>query len=114
MSIPDKELNGYSLIDALRSRRSRRFGSGMKSDKCPMPFEGTQPPVPLTEEEEAVLLFAACGITGYALGDLVYAPGQGGGILGGLVGRTTASGDCVQAVAMVVTNDEATYLIKRP
>ncbi|HSB09553.1 MAG TPA: hypothetical protein VLM38_08720 [Blastocatellia bacterium] len=114
MSTAEEDLANYSLLDALRGRRSRRFAVGMKSDSGPMPFDSAHPPMPLTEEEEALLVFAACGITGHALGDLVYAKGQGGNILGGLVGRTAASGDCVQAVALIVSNDEATYVIKRP
>ncbi|MGH7833112.1 MAG: hypothetical protein ACREQK_05675, partial [Candidatus Binatia bacterium] len=71
-------------------------------------------PIPLSEEEEAVLVFAACGITGHALGDLPFAEGEGGTIMAGLLGRTIASGDAIQTVALVVTNDDATYLIKRP
>jgi hypothetical protein len=34
--------------------------------------------------------------------------------MAGLVGRTIASGDGLQTVALVVTNDEATWLIRRP
>lgn len=83
-------------------------------DKGPLAYVSRHAPFPLTEEEEAVLAFAACGITGYALGDLPYAEGEGGTIMAGLLGRTAASGDAIQTVALVVTNDEATYLIKRP
>jgi hypothetical protein len=80
----------------------------------PLAFQSRFPPFPLTAEEEAALAFAACGITGHALADLCYAPDGGGTILGGLVGRTIASGDALQSVALAVTNDEATYLIRRP
>jgi hypothetical protein len=34
--------------------------------------------------------------------------------MGGLVARTVASGDGLQTVALVLTNDEATWLIRRP
>src|SRR5881394_1165344 len=34
--------------------------------------------------------------------------------MGGLVARTIASGDGLQMVVLVVTNDAATYLIRRP
>ena len=34
--------------------------------------------------------------------------------MAGLLGRTIASGDAIQSVAVVVTNAEATYLLKRP
>jgi hypothetical protein len=80
----------------------------------PLAFQSRHRPAPLTEEEEAALAFAACGITGYAMADLCYAQGQGGNIMGGHVGRTIASGDALHTVALVVTNDQSTYLLKRP
>jgi hypothetical protein len=107
-------LADYPLLTALRERRSRRFGLGMKMPEGPLAWESRHPPRPLTEAEEAALVFAACGVTGHALADLCYAPGGGGGIMAGLLGRTVASGDGLQTVALVVTNDAATYLIRRP
>jgi hypothetical protein len=110
----NEKLSGYSLLDALKKRRSRRFGLGMKMDKGPLAYASRQSPFSLSEEEEAALTFAACGITGYALADLPFAEGEGGTIMAGLLGRTVASGDAIQTVALIVTNDEVTYLIKRP
>src|SRR6266478_5984651 len=107
-------LDNYPLLTALRERRSRRFGLGMKIPSGPLAYESRHKPTPLTEDEEAALVFAACGITGHALADLCYAPGEGGSIMGGLVARTVASGDGLQTVALVVTNDVATHLIRRP
>lgn len=104
----------YALLNALRGRRSRRFGRGMHIDAGPLAYASRYAPQPLTETEEAILAFAACGMTGYDLADLAYGPGQGGSMLAGLLGRTIASPDSVNAVALVVTNDEATYLLKRP
>lgn len=109
-----EQLAQYPLLRALLGRRSRRFGSGMKIKSGPFTYESQQQPQPLTEEEEAALVFAAGGITGYALADLAYGSGQGGSMLAGLVGRTIASPDSVNVVSLVVTNDKATYLIKRP
>src|SRR6266404_161785 len=109
-----QSLAQYPLLTALRERRSRRFGSGMKIPGGPLAFQSRHEPTPLTEDEEAALVFAACGITGHALADLCYAPGEGGSIMGGLVARTVASGDGLQTVALVVTNDVATHLIRRP
>ena len=86
----------------------------MKLPSGPLAYESRHPPVPLTEQEEATLVFAACGVTGHALADLCYSPGGGGGIMAGLVARTIASGDGIQTVALVVINDEASYLIRRP
>src|SRR5437588_7052981 len=86
----------------------------MAMEAGPMAYRSRHAPIPLTEEEEAILAFAACGISGYALADLVYAEGQGATILAGLLGRTIPSGDAIVTVSLVVTNDEATYLMKRP
>src|SRR5215813_13049373 len=107
-------LQNYPLLTALKERRSRRFGLGMKMPAGPLAYESRYQPQPLAENEEAALVFAACGITGHALADLCFAPGGGGGIMGGLVARTIASGDGLQTVALVVTNDQGTYLIRRP
>jgi hypothetical protein len=108
------KLAEYPLLTALRERRSRRFGLGMQMPAGPLAFASRHPARPLSEEEEAAMVFAACGITGYALADLCYAPGGGGGIMAGLVGRTIASGDGLQTVALVVINDTGCYLIRRP
>jgi hypothetical protein len=103
-----------SLFDALLNRRSRRFGLGMSIPQGPLKYASTRKPEPLTEQEEAALAFAACGITGYALADLSYGAGQGGTMLAGRLGRTVASPDAINAVAVVVTNDSGTWLLKRP
>src|SRR5207244_8538714 len=109
-----EELTSYPLLAALRERRSRRFGLGMKIPGGPLAYQSRHQPVPLSEEEEAALVFAACGITGHALADLCYARGEGGNIMAGLVARTIASGDGLQTVSLVVTNDEGTYLVRKP
>jgi hypothetical protein len=107
-------LDRYPLLTALRQRRSRRFGLGMKMPAGPLAFQSRHAPASLSEDEEAALAFAACGITGHALADLCYAPAGGGSIMAGLVARTIASGDGLQTVALVVINDQATYLLRRP
>jgi len=107
-------LGATSLFDALRFRRSRRFAAGFETTSGPLRYQSTAPAHPLSEDELAALAFAACGVTGYALGDLVYAPGQGGTMMGGFLGRTVGSADGVQAVSVVVSTDDATWLLKRP
>src|SRR5437899_220459 len=111
---PGVRLNSIPLLTALRNRRSRRFGLGMKIPGGPLTYESRHAPRPLSEDEEAALVFAACGITGHALADLCYAKDGGGSIMAGLVARTIASGDGLQTVSLVVTNDNATYLIRKP
>ena len=103
-----------TLFEVLLRRRSRRVGLGMVIPSGPFQYTSPHQPVPLTEEEEAALAFAACGITGYALADLSYGAGQGGSMLVGRLGRTIASPDAVNAVSVLVTNDNGTWLLKRP
>src|SRR6476660_40378 len=101
--IGEQEFSRYSLLDALRGRRSRRFGLGMHIDNGPFAFKSRHAPLPLPEAEEAALAFAACGVTGYALADLSFGTGQGGSMLAGLLGRTVASPDAINTVAVVIT-----------
>lgn len=103
-----------TLFEVLLRRRSRRVGLGMSIPAGPFRYTSRHAPVPLTEAEEAALAFAACGITGYALGDLSYGAGQGGTMLAGRLGRTIASPDAVNAISVLVTNDRGTWLLKRP
>jgi hypothetical protein len=113
MSMMNK-LQNYPLLTALCERRSRRFGLGMKIPAGPLAYESKHNLRPLTEDEEAAMVFAACGVTGYALADLCYAEGGGGGIMAGLVARTIASGDGLQTVALIVINDNGAWLVRRP
>src|SRR5207244_3440276 len=59
------KISKYPLLTALRERRSRRFGLGMKLPAGPLAFGSRHTARPLTENEEAALVFAACGITGH-------------------------------------------------
>ena len=106
--------NASSLLELLRGRRSRRFGLGMRMESGPLAYASRREGIPLDEREEALLVFAACGITGPALGDLVYDRSGGGTIMAGLTGRTTPSGDAIQSCGLIVGNRRATYYIKRP
>ena len=69
---PEKQLAHYSLLDALLARRSRRFGKGMRLNGGPLAYESAHEPAPLSLTEEAALAFAACGVTGFTMGELPY------------------------------------------
>jgi hypothetical protein len=103
-----------TLFEVLLNRRSRRLGLGMTIPAGPLQYQSPHAPVPLTEDEEAALAFAACGITGYALADLSYGASEGGSMLVGRLGRTVASPDAVNATSVLITNDNGTWLLKRP
>ena len=108
-----------SLIDALLYRRSRRFAAGMKLNGGPLEYASARAPQPLSTEQEAALAFAACGITGYALAELPYQTGVlpnagGGNIMKQFVGRTAPSADALHTVTVFVTNDDGTWMLRRP
>ncbi len=104
----------YPLIDALRERRSRRFSVGMRIEGGPLAYASQREPLPLSEEEEAVLAFAAGGVTGAALADWDWSEEAGGNMLANLLGRTVGSVDAVHAVSLVVINDQGAWLMRRP
>jgi hypothetical protein len=116
---PEKQLEHYSLLDALLARRSRRFGKGMRLNGGPLVYESAHEPAPLSLAEEAALAFAACGITGYTMAELPYNTGDvaeagGGNIIMNFVGRTIFSADAAHLVTLFVLNDDGVWLLKRP
>jgi hypothetical protein len=97
----------FPLLTSLLERRSRRFGAGFRLNGGPLAFESQRPPQPLSVEEEAVLSYAACGVSGYALSELPFGTGDvpdagGGHIMVHFAGRTIASGDAMHLCAVFV------------
>lgn len=114
---PEEQLAHYSLLDALLARRSHRFGKGMRLNGGPLAYESVQEPLSLAEE--AVLVFAACGVTGYTMAELPYDTGNvpeagSGNIIVNFVGRTAFSTDAAHLVSIFVLNDDGVWLLKRP
>ena len=120
MSPEERESDGvdhfrrYPLYEALLRRRTRRFARGMTIPGGPLAYDSDLEPMPLTEEEEAVLVFAACGLTGPALGDWDFRPEALGELFASFSGRTVSSPDAVHTVSVFVINEEATWLARRP
>ncbi len=109
----------YPLLKALVERRSRRFGKGMRLNGGPLAYASVRAPQPLSTDEEAALVFAACGITGPTLAELPFRTGDvpeasSGNIIANLVGRTVPSGDAIHGVTLFVLNDDGAWMIKRP
>ena len=116
---PLEQLWNYPFMDAIVNRRSRRFSLGAEMNGGGLAYKSKAVPVPLSRLEEAILVSAGIGITGYALGELPYTAGDkheagGGNVMAALTGRTVASADAVHGTALFVINDEGTYLLKRP
>jgi hypothetical protein len=112
-------LGQYPLLDALLDRRSRRFGLGMNMTGGPLAYQSDRQRQPLSVDEEAALAFAACGVPGYALGDLPYSSGPepesgSGNMMASFLGRTIASADALHLVTLFVINDAGAWMIKRP
>ncbi len=113
------DLASHSLMDTFIARRSRRFALGNTLYGSGLAFESQAEPVPLSIEEEAVLAFAAAGVTGHVTGELPYRPDAGpetggGQVMMGLVGRTHSSADAVATATLAIMNDDGTFLMPRP
>ncbi|MBE3586009.1 MAG: hypothetical protein IMW94_07610 [Thermoanaerobacter sp.] len=100
----------YPLYKAIGDRRSRRFGLGMTLESEALGFSSPREPVPLSEIEEALLIWAATGLTGSQLGDLP--PRVGLGLLVQSTGRTWPSSCNNQGTELFYTNDRGTYMVK--
>lgn len=112
-------LKDYPLLAALSNRRSRRFSAGAEIGGGGLRYKSKLAPTPLSETEEAVLAFAASGISGVVLGDFAHlpAPGEpptGGNVMAAMTGRLGASADSVHSAGVFMINDEGTSFLKRP
>jgi hypothetical protein len=113
------ELATHSLMDTFITRRSRRFALGNDLYGSALAYQSEAKPFPLSVDEEAVLAFAASGVTGHVNGELPYVPAAGpetggGQIMMSTVGRTQSSADAVATVTLAIMNDAGTYLMPRP
>ena len=71
------DLDSHSLMDTFLTRRSRRFALGNDLQGGGLSYTSERNPVPLSIDEEAVLAFAASGVTGHVNGELPYVPAAG-------------------------------------
>jgi hypothetical protein len=102
----------FPFYDALTSRRSRRVGLGMQTGDGEVDYTSPYEAVPLSAAEEALLVSAATGVMGLALGDLAHPDG-----LGALVrwsSRAFPSPCNNQGTELFFTNDEGTYFVDVP
>lgn len=64
----NRELSGFPLTTALFGRRARRFGFGMEIQSGPLAFRSAKKPLALDEVEQAVLIAASTGVSGWTFG----------------------------------------------
>ena len=111
MSIPEglnAALN-FSFMDSIFTRRSRRFGLGMEIKEGTLKHKSEHKPVPLTELEEAFLIWAGTGMTGMSLGDL---PRTGISWLFQWTGRSWPCSCNSHSTELFYTNDDGVYMVK--
>ncbi len=113
----------YPFFEVLMDRRSRRFGLGMSIEEGPNAFRSRHAPVPLTEEEEALLLLAGAGISGFNLSDMAHGgprPEKAGelaswvGLCNKMLGhaaKTMSTPFSGNATQFFYTNDSGTYFL---
>jgi hypothetical protein len=111
--IPDglREALRVPLVDAVMTRRSRRMGLGMSMPPGPLEYESPHPPVPLSELEEALLIWLGTGTTGLALGDL---PGDGLTWMHTWSGRSWPCSCNSHSTSLFFTNDSGLYAVRPP
>ena len=97
----------YPLFDSIFNRRSRRFGLGMELKDSTLEFRSNYDPVPLSEMEEALLVWSGTGLTGMCLADLP--PENGIDLLCQWTGRTWPSACNNHGTELFFTNDDGLY-----
>jgi hypothetical protein len=58
----------FPLMQAIFGRRARRFGLGMEIPSGPLAFKSRSEPIPLSDLEQALLIAAATGVSGWNFG----------------------------------------------
>lgn len=106
----------WPVFDTIFKRRSRRFAMGAEIPGGATKYKSTQPPMPLDELEESLLVWAATGVTGLLLGDLPFRDEEeqeaGGNTILTWRGLTYASPCASHETRLFYWNDEGTYFVK--
>jgi hypothetical protein len=112
------ELFRYPLMSALAERRTRRIARGVSIEAGDLSYKSPNPPEPLGEVEEAVLVLVAAGVAGVTTHDGPLNMPGGGRELGtpflNAVARTASSADNCQATHFFMINDSGIWLLKSP
>ncbi len=112
MSEAVRNLLDYPLMNAIFGRRARRFGLGMSIASGPLAYTSRHDPVPLSELERSLLLAVGTGVSGWSFG-VPYGPDrpdQHAHYSLRFTGRTAPTAGGFGTPAMLVTDDDGTYL----
>jgi hypothetical protein len=110
-----RELQKFSLLDALFGRRSRRFGVGMEIPDGPFAYRSKHPPEPIGDFERTLLIAIGAGVSGWNLGipHAAHCAGESGcDYPVRPVGRTYPSGAAVYGSELLITDDSGSYITK--
>jgi hypothetical protein len=100
---------GYS-VDSGKPELRTSSGNSIVQDTSPLSFQSEHEPVPLTEVEEAILAWAACGPNGMVHWDI--AVHGGFHELTWIGGRTCASPGNSSSTDLIIIKDEGVFLYK--
>jgi hypothetical protein len=109
---PLDELAHFPLLRAIFGRRARRFGLGMSIPSGPLAYTSKEKPMPLSELEQALLVAAGTGVTGWNLG-VPYSPGrpeEHGHFTVRYTGRTAPTAAGIGSPALLYSDDSGIYL----
>ena len=107
-----EEVKEYPLLDALYSRRSRRFGWGMEIPHGPLKYKSQLPPTSLDPFERSMIVAAGLGISGWHHG-IPHTTKQPGlcNYASRYTGRTFPSAAGIGNADMFYTQDDGTYFV---
>lgn len=102
----------FPLMHAILGRRARRFGLGMEIPTGPLAYRSRSAPVPLSPLEQAVLVAAATGVTGWNFGVPFgpLQPHEHGQVTVRFTGRTAPTAGGIGTPVLFFTDDHGTYL----
>ena len=110
--LPMSDLLRFPLMQAIFGRRSRRFGLGMEIPSGPLAFTSRSAPEPLSKLEQAVLVAAATGVSGWSFG-IPFSPSRPAEHASPTVrftGRTAPTAAGIGTPVLFYTTDEGTYV----
>jgi hypothetical protein len=104
----------FPALEAIFTRRSRRFALGAELTG-PLAHRSEREPLPLSEQEEAILVAAATGITGVANDEWPFTDAEGRGTgadkLTSYTGRAFPSPLATHGTELFWTNDDGVFVL---
>ncbi|WP_462137561.1 hypothetical protein [Candidatus Mycalebacterium sp.] len=100
----------HGFFDTVFERRSRRFGLGMEIPEGPLEYKSGHKPEPLSELEEAIIVWTGLGIKNINLSD--FPPHMGLDLEVQFTSKTIPALGDVHRTELFYTNDDGSYMIK--